>query len=192
MQALFLYFFFFFCFVCVCSCQWPMVNIWKPIHNHFLSFNIFIPGYTNGVLWYHVGCPFVRPSVHPCICLSVVRSLDNIPTFHALSFYMPLPTHIIHEGKLHFIAYKSVNLFSMGSVYIQSFEHLNKVGVKATMDSELENQRAVMKFLLLEGEKPCHIFQRLQKRFSKACISCSTFYSWVSQFREGRTSEGQA
>ena len=28
----------------------------------------------------------------------------------------------------------------------------------------------------------------MQKSFSKACISHSTFYSWVSQFREGRTS----
>ena len=28
-----------------------------------------------------------------------------------------------------------------------------------------------MKFLLLESEKPCHIFQRSQKSFSKACIA---------------------
>ena len=35
----------------------------------------------------------------------------------------------------------------------------------------------------IEGEKPVHIFQRLQKSFSKACISYTAFYSWVSQFR---------
>ena len=56
------------------------------------------------------------------------------------------------------------------------------------MDSKLEELRTVIKFLLFEGEKPYHIFQRLLKSFSKACISNSTFYSWVSQFREGRTS----
>ena len=58
---------------------------------------------------------------------------------------------------------------SMRSVYTQiSFEHLNKVGVRTTMGSKLKEQRSVIKFLLLEGEKPCHIFQRLQRSFSKA------------------------
>ena len=109
--------------------------------------------------------------------------------FMLLSFHVHLPTHIVHDRKLHFITYKSVSLFSMRSVYTQSFEHSNKVGVRATMDSKLEEQRCVIKFLLLEGEKPSHIFQRLQKSFSKACTSRSTFYSWVSQFREGRTDE---
>ena len=55
------------------------------------------------------------------------------------------------------------------------------------MELELEEQRSVVKFLLLEGKKPCHIFQRLQKSFSKACVYRPTFYSWDSQFREGRT-----
>ena len=49
----------------------------------------------------------------------------------------------------------------MRCVFIQSFEHLNKVGVRATMDSKIEEQRSVIKFLLLEVEKPCNIFQRL-------------------------------
>ena len=39
------------------------------------------------------------------------------------------------------------------------------------MDSKPEEQRAVKQILLLEGEKPCHVFQKLQKSFSKACIS---------------------
>ena len=58
------------------------------------------------------------------------------------------------------------------------------------MDSKLEEQRFVIKFLLFEGEKPYHIFQWLQKSFSKACISHSNFYSWVSQFKEGKINMG--
>ena len=54
--------------------------------------------------------------------------------------------------------------------------------------TKLEEQRSLIKFLLLEGEKLRHIFQRLQTSFSKACISFSTFYSWVSQLREDMTS----
>ena len=56
------------------------------------------------------------------------------------------------------------------------------------MDSKLEEQRSVIKFRLLEGGNLCHIFHRLQKSFSEAYISGSTFYSRVSQFREGKTS----
>ena len=54
--------------------------------------------------------------------------------FMLLSFHVQLPTHIIHEQKLCFIIFKSVNLFSVRNVYTQSFEHLNKVAVRA-MDS---------------------------------------------------------
>ena len=81
-----------------------------------------------------------------------------------LSFHLQLFTHSIYEQKLHFITYKSVSLFAIRCMYTQSFEHLNKVGLRATMDSELEEQRS--KFLLLEDEKLCHIFQRLQKSLS--------------------------
>jgi hypothetical protein len=49
-----------------------------------------------------------------------------------------------------------------------------------------EEQRSVIKFLVAEGEKPCHIFQRLKKRFSDKCVLSSTFFNRVSQFREGR------
>ena len=65
--------------------------------------------------------------------------------FMLLSFYVQLPKHIIHEQK---IADKSVSLFSMRNVYTQCFEHLNKLGVRATMDYKLEKQRSVIKFLL--------------------------------------------
>jgi hypothetical protein len=33
------------------------------------------------------------------------------------------------------------------------------------MDSLLEEQRSVIKFLVAVGKKPCHIFQRLKKDF---------------------------
>jgi hypothetical protein len=65
------------------------------------------------------------------------------------------------------------------------------IGVSSIIDSLLEEQRSVIKFLVAEGEKPCNIFQRLKKRFSEKCVSRSIFYnlvSQISQFREGRTS----
>jgi hypothetical protein len=39
------------------------------------------------------------------------------------------------------------------------------LGVSSIMDSLLEEQRSVMKFLVAEGEKTCNIFQRLKKDF---------------------------
>ena len=66
--------------------------------------------------------------------------------FMHLSFHVQLPTCIIHEQKLHFIHYKSVSLFSMRTVFTQSFEHLNKVSARATMDSK--EHRSEIKFLL--------------------------------------------
>ena len=51
------------------------------------------------------------------------------------------------------------------SVYIRIFEHLNWVCVYvSTMDSKLEEQRSIKTILLLEGEKPCHIFQRVAEK----------------------------
>ena len=63
---------------------------------------------------------------------------------------MQLPIHIIHERKLHFIAYKSAISFLMRNVFTRSFEHLNKIGVRVSI--KLEEQRSVIKSLLLEGE----------------------------------------
>ena len=40
-----------------------------------------------------------------------------------------------------------------------------KQGDRANIDFKLEEQKTVAKFLLLEGEKHCHIFQMLQKCF---------------------------
>jgi hypothetical protein len=39
------------------------------------------------------------------------------------------------------------------------------IGVSSIMDSLLEEQRSVIKFLVAKGEKPCHIYQRLKKEF---------------------------
>jgi hypothetical protein len=39
------------------------------------------------------------------------------------------------------------------------------IGVSFIMDYLLEEQRSVIKFLVAEGEKPCHIFQRLKNDF---------------------------
>ena len=65
---------------------------------------------------------------------------------------------------------------------------LEQVRILLNIRTWLEEQRSVIKFLVSEGIKPCHIFQRLKKRFSDKCVSHSIFYNWVSQFREGRTS----
>ena len=44
-----------------------------------------------------------------------------------------------------FIAYTPVSLFLIRSVYIQSFDYLNNVSVRSTMDFKLEEQRSVIK-----------------------------------------------
>ena len=49
-------------------------------------------------------------------------------------------------------------------MYIRKFDHLNMVGVRATK-LELEEQRSVIKFLLLEGEKLCPIFSKVAEKF---------------------------
>lgn len=54
------------------------------------------------------------------------------------------------------------------------------------MDSTYEEQRAVIRFLLEEGQKPVFILNRLQNRFRDSCMSRSAFYSWVARFRDGR------
>ena len=55
------------------------------------------------------------------------------------------------------------------------------------MDSKLEGQRSVIKFLLLEGEKPCNIFQRLQIFFLKPSYPVQPFIAgFYSLGREGQ------
>ena len=61
--------------------------------------------------------------------------------------------HMLYMSKnyIFFFAYISVSFFLMRSAYTRSLEHLNKAGVRATLDSKLEEQRSVIKFLLFEG-----------------------------------------
>ena len=70
----------------------------------------------------------------------------------------------------------------MRSVFSQSYEHLNNVVVRA----KLEEQRSVIKFRGCKTLPP--YFSKVAEKFFSAYISHSTFYSWVSQFTEGRTS----
>ena len=100
--------------------------------------------------------------------------------------YACVYVHILYMSKNIFIAYKLVSLFLMKSVYTQSFEHLNKVGVRAAMNSKLEKWRSVIKFLILDGEKPFHIFQMLQIFVSEPAYPIQPFTSGF--YSLGRTS----
>ena len=67
----------------------------------------------------------------------------------------------------------------MRSAHTRSLEHLNKAGVRATLDSKLEEHRSVIKFLLFEGAtffKGCrNYFKASISRSSGSC--CPTPYS---------------
>ena len=78
------------------------------------------------------------------------------------------------------------HLLANKCLFLKNKEPLNKVGVSASMDYKLVEQRSVIK-LLLEGKNLAIFFKGCRKVFSKACLSHSTFYSWISQFREDRT-----
>ena len=60
-------------------------------------------------------------------------------------------------------------------MYTQSFEHLNKVGVRVTMDSMLEEQRSVIKFHLPEVENLVIIFKGCRKVFLKPAYPIQPF-----------------
>lgn len=55
------------------------------------------------------------------------------------------------------------------------------------MESTREEQRAVIKFLLEEGEKPVNVVQGVESQFGDACMACRTFYNRVGRFRDDRT-----
>ena len=81
---------------------------------------------------------------------------------------------------LYFIDYKLVKIFSMKSVYTRSFEHLNKVSVRAPMDYKLEEQKSIITFLLLEDENLATFFKGCRKVFLKPAYPsngncCPTF-----------------
>ena len=62
----------------------------------------------------------------------------------------------------------------------KSFEHLNKVSVRAaraTMDSKLEERRSVIKLLLIEVEKT-HYSKVAEKFFLKPAYPIQPFIAW--------------
>ena len=76
-------------------------------------------------------------SVH-VICIDVwyEGKSENIRIFMLLYFDVQRPIHVIHEQNPYFFAYKSVSI-SMKSIYTRKFDHLKKIGVRATKDSKL-------------------------------------------------------
>ena len=121
-----------------------------------------------------------------CVCSVHVHiySGDQLVQYRYIRFYAALLVHYLYilgsVGKypvyscsclfcsyLH-ILYMSENYILSPinqSVYFQ-WEvciYENRVVVRNNIDPKLEEQRSVWKFLLLENEKPSHIFQRLLK-----------------------------
>lgn len=56
------------------------------------------------------------------------------------------------------------------------------------MIAKLEHQRSDIKFLLIKGEHPCHIYETLHKGIGDVWLLCFASYRWVSQFYSGWTS----
>lgn len=51
-----------------------------------------------------------------------------------------------------------------------------------------EEQRAVIRFLGSEGEKPVNIHRRMQKQYGESCLSLQQVYEWHRKFKSGVTS----
>lgn len=51
----------------------------------------------------------------------------------------------------------------------------------------VEEQRAVIRFLVAEGEKGSEIHKRILKVYGDNCLNRSNVYKWVEQFQSGRT-----
>jgi len=51
----------------------------------------------------------------------------------------------------------------------------------------VEEQRAVIRFLVAEGEKGSKIHERMLKVYGENCLNRSNVYKWVEQFQSGRT-----
>jgi hypothetical protein len=56
------------------------------------------------------------------------------------------------------------------------------IGVSSIMDSLLEEQRSVIKFLVAESEKPCHIFQGLNEDFLINVYHIQPSTTWFLSF----------
>ena len=49
-------------------------------------------------------------------------------------------------------------------------------------------QRAVVKFLVAEGEKASKVLERLKGVYGEACMSKTQLYEWYQRFKDGRDS----
>ncbi|XP_021930927.1 histone-lysine N-methyltransferase SETMAR-like [Zootermopsis nevadensis] len=52
----------------------------------------------------------------------------------------------------------------------------------------VEEQRAIIRFLWLEGVKPREVHRRMLQQYGDACIGERRVYEWVDAFKNGRTS----
>jgi hypothetical protein len=50
-----------------------------------------------------------------------------------------------------------------------------------------EEMRGVIRFLLVEGDKPVEIIRRMRSQYGDNFLSCSKVYEWIDHFRKGRT-----
>jgi hypothetical protein len=48
-----------------------------------------------------------------------------------------------------------------------------------------EEQRAVIRFLGSEGEKPADIHRRMKRQYRDACVSLQQVYEWHRKFKSG-------
>jgi hypothetical protein len=48
-----------------------------------------------------------------------------------------------------------------------------------------EEQRAVIRFLGSEGEKPADIHRRMKRQYGDACMSLQQVYEWHRKFKSG-------
>jgi hypothetical protein len=51
--------------------------------------------------------------------------------------------------------------------------------------STREEQRAVIRFLGSEGEKPADIHRRIKRQYGDACVSLQQVYQWHRKFKSG-------
>ena len=47
----------------------------------------------------------------------------------------------------------------------------------------LEEQRAVIRFLWSEGEKPTEIHDKMTKQYGDSCMNLKNVYKWVNRFK---------
>ena len=55
-------------------------------------------------------------------------------------------------------------------------------------DATHEEQRAVIRFLAAEGEKPNEVYTRMSVQYGSSCLNQRNVYIWMERFKEGRIS----